>query len=239
MRNDNKDIKRNDSHHGPMKVNEKPRDFKNSIKRLFNELTSFRWIILIALVLAILSSVLSIYAPNKLRDLTDEISSGFMFGINMNNIRNIVLFLGILYIVSALSSFSQALCMANVSNKFAKMLRSRISVKINNLPLSYFDKHRYGDTLSRITNDIDTIAQSMNQSLAGLVSDSVLFVGSLIMMFITNWILAITAIVSSIFGFVFMFMILGKSQKYFTQKQKELGNLNGYIEEVYSGLNVH
>ena len=114
----------------------------------------------------------------------------------------------------------------------------RISVKINKLPLSYFDRHQSGDTLSRVTNDVDTIAQTMNQSLGTLVSNITLFLGSIIMMFYTNWIMALTAILSSLLGFMGMFAVLAKSQKYFVAKQEELGNLNGHIEEVYSGLNV-
>ena len=128
--------------------------------------------------------------------------------------------------------------MTDVANKFAKSLRTRISEKINKLPLKYFDKHQTGDILSRVTNDVDTIAQSMNQSLATLVSSITLFVGTIIMMFYTNWIMALTAIISSSIGFVFMFAVLKRSQKYFIARQVELGNLNSHIEEIYSGLNV-
>jgi len=128
--------------------------------------------------------------------------------------------------------------MTEVANNFARSLRTRISVKINKLPLSYFDRHQSGDTLSRVTNDVDTIAQTMNQSLGTLVSNITLFLGSIIMMFYTNWIMALTAILSSLLGFMGMFAVLSKSQKYFVAKQEELGNLNGHIEEVYSGLNV-
>jgi ATP-binding cassette subfamily B protein len=128
--------------------------------------------------------------------------------------------------------------MTNVANKFAKELRSRISQKINKLPLKYFDKHQAGDTLSRVTNDVDTIAQTMNQSLGSLVSSVTLFLGTIIMMFVTNWIMALTAILSSLIGFAGMTGILKNSQKYFVARQEELGNLNGHIEEIYSGLNV-
>ncbi len=158
--------------------------------------------------------------------------------MNMNKIKNIALLLLCMYLTSALFTYIQSLCMTNVSNKFAKNLRGRISHKINKLPLKYFDKHVVGDILSRITNDVDMIAQSMNQSLASLVSSVTLFVGTIIMMFITNWILALTAIISSLIGFTGMIFILKNSQKYFTEKQKQLGNLNGHIEEIYSGLNV-
>lgn len=289
---------------------EKAKDFKVAIKRLFRELNRFRILIIVSLLLAILGSILSISAPNRLSELTDEISKGlvvnssnleqigqkvvtnFSKGIieeieiegtkisvedqkeflnimsnigeeatveqlyekidempesiqeivkpfmNMEEIRKIALFLAIIYIASALFTFIQSICMTDVSNKFAKKLRTRISKKINNLPLRYFDKHSTGDILSRVTNDVDTIAQSMNQSLATLVSSITLFIGTIIMMFYTNWIMAITAILASLLGFILMFLILGKSQKYFVSRQEELGNLNGHIEEIYSGLNV-
>ena len=158
--------------------------------------------------------------------------------MNMNKIKGIALFLVIVYLLSALFSYIESISMTIVANKFAKKLRSNISTKINKLPLKFFDAHQSGDILSRVTNDVDTIAQSMNQSLSTLVSAITLFIGTIIMMFVTNWIMAITAIVSSLLGFVFMFLILGKSQKYFTARQVELGNLNSHIEEIYSGLNV-
>ena len=158
--------------------------------------------------------------------------------MNMKKIKKIGILLSSFYILSAIFTFIQSLIMATVSNKFAKKLRSNISNKINKMPLKYFDKHQSGDILSRVTNDVDTIAQTMNQSLGTLVSSVTLFLGTIIMMFYTNYIMAITAIVSSLLGFMFMFSVLAKSQKYFTMKQTELGNLNGHIEEVYSGLNV-
>lgn len=158
--------------------------------------------------------------------------------IDMNLVYKYVFFLGTLYVISAIFSYIQNFSMSTVSNKFAQSLRSRISVKINKLPLKYFDSHETGDVLSRVTNDVDTIAQNLNQSLASLVSSITLFVGSVIMMFITNWVMAITAILSSLIGFSLMFLILGKSQKYFIANQTHLGNLNGHIEEMYSGHNV-
>ena len=169
--------------------------------------------------------------PKSVREVIEPV-------MNMDKIKNITLLLVCMYLVSAIFTYVQSICMTNVANKFANNLRSRISVKINKLPLKYFDKHQVGDILSRITNDVDMIAQSMNQSLASLVSSTTLFLGSIIMMFVTNWILAITAIVSSLIGFIGMTAILKKSQKYFIQRQAELGNLNGHIEEIYSGLNV-
>ena len=158
--------------------------------------------------------------------------------LDMDKVKSIAIFMGSLYITSALFSFIQSYSLTTVSNKFANKLRDNISKKINRLPLKYFDNHETGDVLSRVTNDVDTVAQNLNNSLATLVSSITLFVGSIIMMFVTNWIMAITAILSSILGFVLMFSILGKSQKYFNQRQKALGEMNGYIEEMYSGHNV-
>lgn len=158
--------------------------------------------------------------------------------MDIEKIQSIALFLVILYVLSAIFTYIESISMTTVSNNFARILRRRISLKINKLPLNYFDQNATGDILSRVTNDVDTLAQTMNHSLATLVSALTLFIGTIIMMFITNYLMALTAIVSSLFGFIFMFAVLGKSQKYFTMKQVELGNLNGHIEEVYSGLNV-
>ena len=399
--------------HGPMRINEKPENFVLSIKKLMKSLSSFKILIFVAIILAALSSILSLVAPNKLSDLTDEISRGitinttnmkelendltsnvseigsilginldentiyrvntsnisnddkYLFNdtikkisddrdnaimyfsklpssvldiivsdstyndiyiskddkinailafhdidvnnknyavinklpdsikmalfpstnidgveistddkidfivkmagsdtssvnemykvmenvpssiqkvigpkMNMDKIKDIAILLACLYIISAIFSYIEGLSMIKVANGYAKRLRTSISEKINRLPLKFFDHNLSGDILSRVTNDVDTIAQSLNNSLSTLVSASTLFIGSIIMMFVTNYIMAITAIVSSLIGFVLMFIILGKSQKYFTRRQTELGNLNGYIEEIYSGLNV-
>lgn len=158
--------------------------------------------------------------------------------MDLEKIKNIAIVIALLYFISSLFTFIQSISMTEVANRFAKKLRNSISEKINRLPLTFFDKNSVGDILSRVTNDIDTIAQSMNQSLASLFSSIVQFLGTIIMMFYTNWQMAVTAIVSSTFGFIFMFLIIGKSQKYFSMRQKSLGKLNGHIEEVYSGLNI-
>lgn len=158
--------------------------------------------------------------------------------INMVKVKKTAILLGSLYIISALLSYIETIIMTIISNNFSKKLRTNISKKINTLPLKYFDSHETGDVLSRVTNDVDTINQNMNNSLSTLVTSITLFIGSIIMMFITNWTMALTAILSSIIGFIFMGIILKNSQKYFIKRQKELGNLNGYIEEIYSGHNV-
>lgn len=223
-------------HGGPSA--EKSKDFGAAMQRLLRELTSFHTLIIFALVLAAASSVLSIVAPNQLSALTDAITAGLLAGIDMSKVNNIALSLVALYLGSALCSYITGYIMTTVANNFAKELRSRISDKINSLPLRYFDQNQAGDILSRITNDVDTLAQSMNQSLSTIVSATTLFIGTLIMMFVTNWIMAVTAVVASLFGFSFMTIILAKSQKYFVMRQEELGRLNSHIEEIYSGLLV-
>ena len=170
--------------------------------------------------------------------LPDHLKALLLPTMNLDKIKQIALLLVGMYVCSGLFTYIQAICMTNVSNRFAFDLRKRITKKINCLPLKYFDKHYTGDTLSRVTNDVDTIHQAMNQSLGSLASSVTLFLGSILIMFITNWILALTAIISSLIGFMGMLVVLSKSQKYFVQRQEELGNLNGHIEEVYSGLNV-
>ncbi len=320
-------------------VPEKSKNFKQAVRRLFHELRRFHLVIYIALVFAMISSVLSVSAPNRLSSLTDEMTKGLVVNqdvlkdistqitdqldmeriqesnlsieekqhvmivfqegdmdtlsthekevvfpaftydgvnissqdqidflsnmkqdqsreemmeafdhsptsirgliepkMNMDAILHISSILAAIYILSALLSYLQTLMMAIVSNRFAKSLRTRISKKIHCLPLSYFDHNQTGDILSRVTNDIDTIAQSMNQSLGTLISSSTLLLGTLIMMIYTNWIMAITAILSSLIGFVGVGFVMGRSQKYFKERQTQLGKLNGHIEEIYSGL---
>ena len=338
--------------HGPGSVVEKPKNFKRAVKRLVKSLSRFKILIVISLFLAMLGSILSIMAPNKLSNLTDEISTGLMVDkkvvtklskeimenvalstssaineneltfeqkqilinalttkdltvlsglpdsvlnkvirsinfsktkisgsdqikyiniisefksskkidsnklykrlkllpksikkaisptMNINKIKSISLFLALLYVFSALFTYIQSFIMATLSNRFAQDLRGNISKKINLLALNYFDTHKIGDILSRVTNDVDTMAQSMNQSLATLVSSVTLFIGTTIMMFYTNFVMSITAIVASLIGFILMALILRNSQRYFKERQEELGNLNAHIEEVYSGLNV-
>ncbi len=277
--------------HGKM---EKSKDFKGSMKRLISGINEWKVLMIVALFLAMVSAIFSLISPNKLSDITDEITKGISprineevvsnimsdpdiesssklefkelmeqykegntddvlkkidnidpaiykiikSDINMNKIKSIALFLIIIYVLSAIFNYIESYIMAHVSNNFAKELRTRISNKINKLPLKYFDHNETGDILSRITNDVDTISQNLNNSLATLVTSLTLFIGSIFMMFITNSIMAITAIVSSLIGFTFMALILKNSQKYFSLKQEHLGNLNGYIEEIYSGHNV-
>ena len=238
MGNDEKTYKQKPRNVGPNRVNEKPKNLKLALRKLLHYMKRYIPFIVIALVLATLSSILVIIGPNKLSDLTNEITNGLMGGINFDSVKSISLFLLIIYLIGAVFDYLQGFIMSTVSNKFAQSLRTQISKKINALPLRYFDKHSYGDILSRVTNDIDTINMTLQQSLCTLIGALTLFIGSIIMMFYTNWILALTGIISSLIGFVFMFIILAKSQKYFNARQVELGNLNGHIEEIYSNHNV-
>ena len=281
--------------HGNGKI-EKSKDFKGTLIKTFNNLGKWKYVLIFALGMATLSAILALVAPNKLSDLTDEITLGITPNIteniikdimtsddvamedkmalqsliadledsgkelddilleldnlpdsiysiikpkmNMVKIKNMALVLAIIYILSSIFSYIESILTTIIANKYAYKLRRDISKKINKLPLRYFDSHETGDVLSRVTNDIDTVSQTMNNTIASLVSSITLLIGSIIMMFVTNWQMALTAIISSLFGFMFMAIILSKSQRYFTQRQVELGNLNAHIEEIYSGHSV-
>lgn len=281
--------------HGNGKI-EKSKDFKGTLIKIFNNLGKWKYVLIFALGMATLSAILALVAPNKLSNLTDEITLGITPNIseniikdvmtsddvamedkmalqsliadledsgkelddilleldnlpdsiysiikpkmNMVKIKNMALVLAIIYILSSIFSYIESILTTIIANKYAYKLRRDISKKINKLPLRYFDTHETGDVLSRVTNDIDTVSQTMNNTIASLVSSITLLIGSIIMMFVTNWQMALTAIISSLFGFMFMAIILSKSQKYFIQRQVELGNLNAHIEEIYSGHNV-
>ncbi len=281
--------------HGNGKI-EKSKDFKGTLIKIFNNLGKWKYVLIFALGMATLSAILALVAPNKLSNLTDEITLGITPNIseniikdvmtsddvamedkmalqsliadledsgkelddilleldnlpdsiysiikpkmNMVKIKNMALVLAIIYILSSIFSYIESILTTIIANKYAYKLRRDICKKINKLPLRYFDSHETGDVLSRVTNDIDTVSQTMNNTIASLVSSITLLIGSIIMMFVTNWQMALTAIISSLFGFMFMAIILSKSQRYFTQRQVELGNLNAHIEEIYSGHSV-
>ena len=215
------------------------KDFKGSMIRLIKNLAPWKWTMIFALTVAMISAILALITPDKLSEFADVIRLGIVnSSIDMAEVKRLAILMGSLYLGSAVLSFIEGFSTTTVSNYFARNLRSRISDKINKLPLKYFDSHEAGDVLSRVTNDVDTIAQNLNNSLATIVASGTLWLGCIFMMFITNWILALTAIFSSIIGLSCMFFILGKSQKYFMKRQEELGNINGFIEEMYSGHNV-
>lgn len=194
--------------------------------------------IIIALIAATIGTVFQIIGPDKIKELTNEIAKGFSVGIDLSAIYDIGMILVAYYLASALLSFLQSYIMASVTQRISKELRTGISEKINRLPFKYFDKVSYGDVLSRVTNDVDTIGQSLNRSIGTLVSSVTLLAGSVFMMFKTSWILALTAIFSSLTGFILMVVIMKKSQKYFVKQQEDLGKINGHIEEIYSNHNI-
>jgi hypothetical protein len=232
---DQKHVQRNV---GPNKVHEKPKDFKKSMKKLLMWDKKLLLFYILAIIFAISGSICSIIGPNGLSNLTDTITEGVLTGINFDKIKSIGIFLLTVYVISGILTFLTGFIMATTANKLAKKLRTNISQKINKLPLRYYDTHSFGDVLSRVTNDVDTIGMSISHSLGTFVHAVALLLSSVVMMFYTNWMMALTAILTSLIGFIFMFLILSKSQKYFNERQVDLGNLNGHIEEMYSGYNV-
>ena len=214
------------------------KDFKKAIATLLKNCKPYKTPIIIVMILSALASALGVYGPGRLKEITDTITEGIMTGIDLSKVTKIAITLTIVYTLSWLFNCLAGFIMATVTNKFSQKLRKNLSHKINKLPLKYFDKNSYGDVLSRITNDVDTIGQSLNNSISDFVGAITLFIGSIIMMFATNWIMAITGIVASLIGFALMIVILSKSQKYFLLQQQQLGELNGHIEEVYSGHDV-
>lgn len=194
--------------------------------------------LVLALIFAIGGSVITVYGPEKLSEITDIITEGIMTGIDMDKIYEVGIFMAILYAISIVLSYSQSFIMATVTQVTSKKLRSDITGKINRLPLKYYDKTTVGDTLSRVTNDVDTIGQTLNQSMGALVSGVSLFLGSLFMMLKTNVTLTITAIVATAIGFALMMLIVSRSQKFFQRQQNLLGKINGHIEETYAGHSV-
>ncbi|WP_430755273.1 ABC transporter ATP-binding protein [Niallia circulans] len=210
----------------------------SSLKQLVVYCKAYFPIIIFALILAMTAAIFSIIGPDQLSKMTDYITAGLMGEIDLDAVYDVAILLVFLYGLGFIFNYVQGYIMATVTQRISKQLRRDISVKINRLPLKYFDNTTTGDVLSRVTNDVDMVGQTMNQSISSLITAITMFVGSLIMMFYTNWIMAISAILSTFIGFAFMFFIISKSQKYFAQQQQELGKLNGHIEEIYSGHNV-
>lgn len=216
-------------------------DFKATVKKLVLYAKEKKIFFGIAIIFAAFSSILTLVGPNKLAELTDIISAGIESAlgggtsIDFSAIFNIGLLLAIVYLLSYLLAGLQGVIIADIMQKTTKRMRSDIATKINRLPMGYFAKTQKGDILSRVSNDADTLGQTLSQSVGTVISAIVLFAGSLVMMFITNAILAITAVLSTLLGFIFMFIAIGKSQKYFYDQQSELGAVNGYVEEMYTG----
>lgn len=223
---------------GGMGGDEKAKDFGRAARQLIAYCKSYMPAIYAAIILAALGTILNIIGPGKLSEITDIITEGLFTGIDVSAAVRICVLLAVLYGLGFLFSLFQGVIMATVTQRVSKSLRIDISQKINRLPLKYFDGTTTGDVLSRVTNDVDTIGQTLNQSLGSLVTSVAMLVGSLIMMFCTNWIMALSAVLASLFGFALMMIIISRSQKYFTRQQNELGILNGHIEETYAGHNV-
>ena len=217
---------------------EKSKDFKGTWMKIIRYCKRYLAVIVVALICAVAGTILTILGPDKLSDLTKVITEGIVTGIDMERVKSIGLTLVAFYVGSAILSFGQQFIMATVTQNVTKQLRSDISGKINRLPMAYYNKTSTGDVLSRVTNDVDMISQSMNQSIGNLVSAVALFFGSLIMMFKTNVIMTLTAVIATMIGFGLMSLITSHSQKYFSRQQANLGALNGHIEEIYSGHTV-
>ena len=217
---------------------EKSKDFKGTWMKIIRYCKRYLAVIVVALICAVAGTILTILGPDKLSDLTKVITEGIATDIDMERVKSIGLTLVAFYVGSAILSFGQQFIMATVTQNVTKQLRSDISGKINRLPMAYYNKTSTGDVLSRVTNDVDMISQSMNQSIGNLVSAVALFFGSLIMMFKTNVIMTLTAVIATMIGFGLMSLITSHSQKYFSRQQANLGALNGHIEEIYSGHTV-
>ncbi|WEB48697.1 ABC transporter ATP-binding protein [Streptococcus anginosus] len=215
---------------------------ENKKSSLFSQvkpyLKGFQLPLLIAFVGAAVSSIITVYGPDKLKEITNLITEGMRSQIDLKSISNIALFLAILYAAGALLNYVQSFIISSVIQHFSKRLRTAIAEKINKLPLRYFDSHSQGDTLSRVTNDVDTVGQSLNQSLGTVISSSLLLIAVLFMMFYNNVVLSFVTISSVLIGFVFVALIMGKSQRFFRAQQENLASVNGYVEEMYSGHNV-
>lgn len=217
---------------------EKAKDFKTTWVKLIQYCKKYWSVMIMALLCVAMGTVLTLIGPDKLSELTDLITKGIVTGIDLDGVARIGLTLVAFYGLSFLFSLIQGMVMATITQNVSKQLRGDISGKINRLPMWFYNKTTTGDVLSRVTNDVDTIGQSLNQSVGTLVSAITLLVGSLIMMLKTNVIMTITAIVATFVGFVLMMLIMGKSQKYFVRQQQHLGEINGHIEEIYAGHTI-
>ncbi|MCI6561199.1 MAG: ABC transporter ATP-binding protein/permease [Ruminococcus sp.] len=218
----------------------KIKDFRKSMGQLVSHSREFIPYVVTAIVLAVAGTIFSLIGPNKLQDITEIIEEGLMSpaGVDTDKITEIAVFLVVLYVLAFIFTYTQGFIMTTVTQKISQNLRNDISHKINRIPLNYFNKTSLGDVLSRVTNDVDMIGHSLNQSIVTVVTAVTMFLGSLFMMLWTNVLMAVTAVITTMVGFLFMSLVMGHSQKYFVQQQQELGRINGHIEEIYSGHNV-
>ena len=219
----------------PNKIPERSKDLKGTWKKLLKYGKKHLPLLILALSFSFLGTILMLLGPDKLSQLTNVIKDGLMTGIDLKAVGELGLTLTLFYACGALLSAMQSFLMATVTQQMGKRLRSDISRKINRLPMWFFNRSSTGDILSRVTNDVDTIGQSLNMSVSNLLSSLTLLLGSLFMMLRHNGLLTLTAVLASLLGFGLMSLIMGRSQKYFMRQQQALGSLNGHIEEVYSG----
>ena len=219
-------------------ITESSDNFGASWKNLLSYAKPQMVAIVIAMLCAVIGTVISLIGPKQIQKITDLITAGVTGSIDLDAVTATVTFLLILYGISWLMNFLQHFIMATVAPTISNRMRTDISDKTNRMPLKYFDSTSFGDILSRITNDIDTIERTLNLSIAQFITSIALFIGSAVMMFITNWILALTAIVTSILGFFLMSVIMKRSQLHFNRQQRHLGAINGHVEEIYSGHNI-
>jgi len=218
---------------------DKPKEFVNSWKKLINYLNRYKKALLLAIILSTASTIITLIGPDKLSEMTDLIQVGLTGApIDIEAVGRIAVFLLTIYVIGAILNFIQGYVMATVSQKTSYNLRRDISHKINRLPLGYFDRSSTGDTMSRITNDVDTIGHSMNQTISMFISSVTLLVGSAVMMAVNDVVMMVTAVLSSIIGFLLMGVIMSRSQKYFSIQQENLGNMNGHVAEIYSSHNI-
>lgn len=231
----------------PGGVVEKAKNFKSTWIKLIAYCRRYLPVVAAALILAVIGTIFQIIGPDKIKDITNEISNGLPGLVdgqlvpgtmNLDVVFHIGLVLIGFYSISFICNLLQNWMMAGITQQISRDLRRNVVHKINKMPLRYFDKNSHGDILSRITNDVDTIGQALNQSISSLVTATTTFVGSIVMMLYTNWILALTAISTSLLGFFLLRVIMSRSQKYFARQQQELGKVNGHIEEIYSSINV-
>ncbi len=209
-----------------------------SLGKLFKFMKRDMPFVVIAIACGIAGAMASIIGPEKISELMNIITASLMKGIDIGSVGEIAITLVIIYAVGATLNYLQQFIMATVTQKTTRRLRTNINLKINKLPLSYFDRTSKGDILSRVTNDVDIISQTLAQSTANLIGALALFAGVTVKMFGSNWLLALVTIGSSVIGFIFMSVIMKKSQKYFNRKQVHLGEMNGQVEEVYTNHKI-
>lgn len=216
----------------------KPENFKGTFKKLFHYCKPERILLIIAVCCAVGGSILNLQGPGRLSDITDTITEGLQTGVDMEKLTGMFAVLIVIYAGGMILSYLQSFLMATVTQSLSKRMRKDVDCKINKVPMGFFNKLSYGDVLSRVTNDVDTIGQALNQSIATLVSSATMFLGALLMMLLTNVWMTLAAVAAALLGFVAMILIVQRSQKYFMQQQKNLGAMNGHVEEIYSGHNV-